>query len=153
MAQLVKNPSVLQETLVQFLGWKDPQRRDRLPIPVFLGFPSGSAGKESACIVGDLGLIPGLGQSPGEGKGYPLQYPGLENSMDCIKGVAKSWVVGVLYIFWKLTSYKIDGFLPSFFPCWYTVPIVYFCFFCLCFWCCTWEIIVKTNYWLSPMLI
>ena len=55
------------------------------------GFPGGSAGKESACKVGDLGLIPGLGRSPGEGKGYLLQYSGLENSMDCIvHGVAKS---------------------------------------------------------------
>ena len=59
-------------------------RRDRLPTPVFLGFPCGSVGKESACNVGDLGSIPGLGRSPGEGKGYPLQYSGLENSMDCI---------------------------------------------------------------------
>ena len=51
----------------------------------------GTDGKESACNVGDLGLIPGLGRSPGEGKGYPLQYSGLENSMDCIvHGVAKS---------------------------------------------------------------
>jgi len=51
----------------------------------------GSAGKESACNVGDLGSIPGLGRFPGEGKGYPLQYSGLENSMDCIVlGVAKS---------------------------------------------------------------
>ena len=48
------------------------------------GFPCGSAGKESACNVGDLGLIPGLGRSLGEGNGYPLQYFGLENSMDCI---------------------------------------------------------------------
>ena len=55
-------------------------------------FPCGSAGKESICIAGDLGLIPGLGRSPGEGKGYPLQYSGLENSMDCIvHGFAKSW--------------------------------------------------------------
>ena len=55
------------------------------------GFPCGSAGKESACNVGDLGSIPGFGRSPGEGKGYPLQYSGLENSMDCIvHGVAKS---------------------------------------------------------------
>ena len=46
--------------------------------------PCGSAGKESACNAGDLGLISGLGRSPGEGKGYPLQYPGPENSMDCI---------------------------------------------------------------------
>ena len=57
-----------------------------------LGFPCGSAGKESACSVGDLDLIPGLGRSPGEGKSYPLQYFGLENSMDCIgHGVTKSW--------------------------------------------------------------
>ena len=49
-----------------------------------LGFPGGSAGKESTCNVGDLGLIPGLGRSPGEGIGYPLQYSGLENSMYCI---------------------------------------------------------------------
>ena len=47
-------------------------------------FPGGSAGKESTCIVGDLGLIPGLGRSPGEGRGYPLQHSGLENSMDYI---------------------------------------------------------------------
>ena len=46
-----------------------------------LGFLGGSAGKESCCNVGDLGLIPGLARSPGEGKDYPLQYPGLENSM------------------------------------------------------------------------
>ena len=57
-----------------------------------MGFPCGSAGNESACNVGDLGSIPGLGRSPGEGKGYPLQYSGLENSMDSIvHGVAKSW--------------------------------------------------------------
>ena len=54
------------------------------PTPVFLAFLYGSAGKESTCNVGDLGLIPGLGRSPGEGKGYPLQYSGLENSMDPI---------------------------------------------------------------------
>ena len=55
------------------------------------GFPCGSAGKESACNAGDLALIPGLGRSPGEGKGCPLQYFSLENSMDCIvHGVTKS---------------------------------------------------------------
>ena len=48
-----------------------------------LGFPGGSAVKESACNAGDLGLIPGLGRSPRGGNGYPLQYSGLENSMDC----------------------------------------------------------------------
>ena len=51
-------------------------------MPVFLGFPDASAGKESACNVGDLGLIPGLGRSPGEEKGCPLQDSGLENCMD-----------------------------------------------------------------------
>jgi len=56
-------------------------RMDRLPTPVFLDFLYSSASKESACNVGELGLIPGLGKSPGEGKGYPLQYSGLENSM------------------------------------------------------------------------
>ena len=62
-----------------------------LPTPVCLGFPCGSAGKESAFYEGDLGSIPGLGRSPGEGKCYPLRYSGLENSMDCIvHGVAES---------------------------------------------------------------
>ena len=56
-----------------------------------LGFPCGSAGKESACNVGDLGSVPRLGRFPGEGKGNPLQYSGLENSMDCVvHGVAKN---------------------------------------------------------------
>ena len=58
-----------------------------------LGFPCGSAGKESVCNSGDLGFFPGLGKSPGEGNGYPLQYSGLENSTDCIvHGVAKSHI-------------------------------------------------------------
>ena len=58
---------------------------------MYMGFPGGSAGKESACNAGDVGLIPGLGRSPGEGKDYPLQYSVLENSMDCIvHGIAKS---------------------------------------------------------------
>ena len=57
-----------------------------------LGLPGGSDGKESACDVGDLGSIPGMGTSPGEGNGNPLQYSCLENSMNCIvHGVAKSW--------------------------------------------------------------
>ena len=57
------------------------------------GFLCVSAGTESACNAGDLGSIPGLGRSPGEGKGYPLQYSGLENSMDCIAhGVSKSQI-------------------------------------------------------------
>ena len=63
---------------------KIPWRRIRLPTPVFLGFPCDSAGRESTCKVGHLSSIPGLGRSPGEGKGYPLQDFGLENSMDYI---------------------------------------------------------------------
>ena len=59
-------------------------RGDRPPTPVFLGFPGGSAGKESSCNVGDLGSIPGLGGSPGEENGNPLQYSGQKNSMDFI---------------------------------------------------------------------
>ena len=56
-----------------------------------MGFPGGSAGEESVCNADYLGWIPGLGRSPGEGKGDPLQYSGLENSMDCIvHGVAKT---------------------------------------------------------------
>ena len=56
-----------------------------------MGFPGGSDGKESACNAGDLGSAPGLGRCPGEGKGYPLQDSGGENSMDCaVHGVAKS---------------------------------------------------------------
>ena len=63
----------------------------RLLSPVLLGFPGGSAGKESACNVEHLGSTPGLGRAPGERKGYQLQYSGLENSMDCIvHGVAES---------------------------------------------------------------
>ena len=87
-----KNLPAMQESLVRFLGrfnsWvgrflgqEIPWRRDRLSTSVFLGFPCGSADKESAHNAGDLGSIPGLGQSPGEEKGYPLQYSGLEKFM------------------------------------------------------------------------
>ena len=75
--------------------WENKTRKWRQLIKSTLtlikGFPCGSAGKESACNVGNLSLIPGLGRSPGEGKGYPLRYSGLENSMDCIvRAVTKS---------------------------------------------------------------
>ena len=65
------------------------------PTPVFMGFPGGSDGKESACNVRDLGLIPGFGRFPGEGNVYPLQYSCLENlhrqrSLATIHGVTKS---------------------------------------------------------------
>ena len=68
-AQQVKNLPAMQETPVRFLGWEDPRRRDRLPTPVFLGFPGGSTGKESACNAGDLGSTPESGRFPGGGHG------------------------------------------------------------------------------------
>ena len=83
--------------MLQYIIWayiykrKVHWRRDRLPTPVFLDFPCGSAGKEAACNAGDLGLLPGLGRSSEEEKSYPFQYSGLENSMDYIvHGVTKS---------------------------------------------------------------
>ena len=84
IAQLVKNMPAMQETLFDSWAGKICWRRDRLPTPVFLGFPCGSAGKESAHNVGDMGAFLRLVRSPGEGKGHPLQYSGLENSMDHI---------------------------------------------------------------------
>ena len=75
----------MQKTPVRFLSQEDPLE-DRLPTPVFLGFPCGSAGKESACRVEDLGLIPGLERSPGEENGHSLRYYCLESFMD--KGVS-----------------------------------------------------------------
>ena len=76
------NPPAMQETSwIRRIRW----RRDRLPTPVFLGFPCGSASKESACNEGNMGSIAGLGRSPGEGNGYPLQYSGLENFMESMR--------------------------------------------------------------------
>ena len=91
IAQLVKNLPAKHKTPVRLQGQEDPLEKGQATTPGLLGFPCGSAGKESACNVGYLGLIPGLERSPGEGKGYPLQYSGLENSMDyTVHGVTKS---------------------------------------------------------------
>ena len=79
------------------LHWKSHWRRDKLPTPVFPGFPCDSPGKETVCNVGDLGLILGLGRSPGEGNGNPLQYSCLENPVDrgawqaTVQGSQKIW--------------------------------------------------------------
>ena len=73
-----------------------------------LGLPCGSSGEESACNSEDLGLIPGLGRSPGEGKVYPLQYSGLRNSMGCIvHGIEKSQT--------QLSNFHVVGKFPFFF--------------------------------------
>ena len=111
-----------------------------------LGFPCGSAGKESACNTGDLGLIPGLGRSPGEGKGYPLQYSGLENSMDSIvHGAVKSWTwLGDFHFTFSTViqcgrdfyptdySHSVSQFLGSntvaaseMSPQWYPLPVIW----------------------------
>ena len=72
----------------------------------FILFPCGSAGKESTCNVGHLGLILGLGRYPGKGKGYPLQYSGLENSMNYIvHGVTKSWTRQSDFHFFSLYTF------------------------------------------------
>ena len=75
--------------------------------------PESSAGKESTCKVGDLGLIPGMGRFPGEEKGYPLQYSGLENFMDCIAhGVAKVGHDWPIFTFQTLLVGTSKSFVP-----------------------------------------
>ena len=74
----------MQETPVRYLAQEDSLEKGQATHSSVLGFPGSSTGKESTCNVGDLGSIPGLGRSPGEGKGWPLQYSGLESFMDCI---------------------------------------------------------------------
>ena len=104
----------MQEMQVLTLGWEDPLEKEMAThssIPAWeilwteksefapqpQGFPDSSAGKESSCNAGDPGSIPGLGRSPGEGNGNPLQYSCLENSMGreawwaIAHGIAKSW--------------------------------------------------------------
>ena len=88
----------MQEIPVDSWVGKIPWRRDRILTPVFLDFPGGSDGKESACNVGDLGLIPGLGRTPGGRHGNSLQYSCLENPHGqrslvgyIVHGVKKSW--------------------------------------------------------------
>ena len=74
----------MQETPVRYLAQEDSLEKGQATHSSVLGFPGSSTGKESTCNVGDLGSVPGLGRSPGEGKGWPLQYSGLESFMDCI---------------------------------------------------------------------
>ena len=120
IAQLVKNPPTIQET--RFNSWvgKIRWRRDRLPAPVFLGFPGGSAGKESPCYVGDLGLIPGLGRSPGEGKGYPTPvfWPGEFHGLCSSWGHKESDMTQRL----SLSLLKISFVELSF-----TIPVIFTC--------------------------
>ena len=84
-----------------------PERGTSNIVAVILcSFPCSSAGKESACNAGDLRSIPGLGRSPRQGKGYPIQYSGLENSIDCIvHGVTKSRT--------QLSNFHVSRFLKT----------------------------------------
>ena len=95
-------------------GVAKSERRDRLSTPAFVDFPCGSAGKGSACNVVDLGSIPGLGRYTGEGKGYPLQYSGLENSMDYIvHGVSNSQTrLRDFHFNFSLSSFVKFDFVP-----------------------------------------
>ena len=88
-----------------------------------MGFPGGSAGKESAYSAGDVGLIPGLGGSPGEGNGYPLQYSGLGNFMD--RGAWKATVHGVEISWTGLSDKHIHFYLGKRFL--YVQPMREFC--------------------------
>ena len=97
IAQLVKNLPAMQETPVREDHW----RRDTLPTTVFLGFSCGSAGIESACNAGDLGWIPGLGRSPGEGKGYPLQYSQASLRAQRVNNLPAMWETWVWPLGWE----------------------------------------------------
>ena len=80
-----------------------------------MGFPGGSAGKESTCNAGDLGLIPGLGKSPREGNGYPLQYSGLENSMDYrVHGITESNMMSDFHFLQRLLNFNSAEFKNTF---------------------------------------
>ena len=90
-------PAPLAQQTQPAVPGKTCWRRDSLPSLAFLGFPGGSAGKESACNVGDLGSVPGLGRSPGEENGNSLQYSCIENSVHSgawqasVHAISKSW--------------------------------------------------------------
>ena len=75
--------------------------RDRLPTPVYLGFPCGSAGKESTCNVGDLGLLPGLGRSPGDGIAYPLLYTWASLVAQLVKNLPGVQETPVWFLGWE----------------------------------------------------
>ena len=91
----------MQETCFDCWVGKIPWRRDRLPTPVFLSFPSGSDSRESACNAGDRGSIPGSGRSPGEGIGYPLQYSWASLVAQMVKNPPAMWETWVGSLGWE----------------------------------------------------
>ena len=86
--RLLPSIGVYEQLRISYQGWKERNRirgiERWMGVKAQKRFPCGSAGKKSTWNVGDLGLTPGLGRSPGGGNSYPLQYSGQENSMDCI---------------------------------------------------------------------
>ena len=139
---MLKNLPSTQETQFNFWVGKFPWRRDRLPTPVFLGFPGGSDIKESACNAGDLSSISESERSPGEGIGNPLQYSCLENiwteesgELATVHGITKSWTrlsdshfpflnpyvhISVLYVCISIPALEIGS--SVLFPCGILVP-------------------------------
>ena len=147
MAQLVKKR--LQCRRPQFDSWigKTHWRRDGLPTPELLGFPCGSAGKESACSVGDLGLIPGMGRSPGEGKGYPLRpgelhglySPWGHKELDMTEQFSLSLSPWLMY-----TDYLIAQ--QEMFECMFSVTVVYYISY-------IWKLIFRPkSIWYTPSI-
>ena len=110
VAQLVKNHLQCRRPWFDSWAGKIFCRRDRLPIPGFSGLPGRSDIEESTYNAGDLGSIPELGRFPWRGNGYPLQYSGPENPMDClVHGVAKSQTrLSVTFTFRKRSSRSVE---------------------------------------------
>ena len=104
-------------SLVGYSPWgcKESDKIEQLHFHFSLdwGFACGSAGKESTCNAGDLGSIPGLGITPGEGKGYPLQYSGLENFMDCsLQGSSIHGIFQARVLEWVAISFSRGSSQP-----------------------------------------
>ena len=103
----------MQETLVHSWVGKICWRRDRLPTPVFLGFPGGSDSKESACNVGNPGSIPRSGRSAGEEIGYPLQYSWAFLVAQLIKNLLVLWETWIQSLSWDDALEKEKAPHPS----------------------------------------
>ena len=132
LQEIVRNLPAKQETTVRILGQEDPPEKGQATYSSILGLPLCSSGKEFSCNEGDLGSIPGLGRSPGERKGYPFQYSGLENSMDCLgHGVAKSRTQLSVFHFYFMQLLSQHMFQR---PCQNTL----------------WEFLIMFRYFVSP---
>ena len=119
-----------------------------------LGFLCDSAGKESACNVGNLGLIPGLGRRHGEGKGYPLPFSDLENSMDyAVHGVAKSRTQLSDFHFTSLLYMVLQNALISFFYMWlssfFSITHCKDCLFSIMYSCLLCHRVIDHSVWVS----